>query len=45
MSTIFPGLVDQHERHREMTDSGICGAELTDGGRCERPAEECPYHG
>jgi hypothetical protein len=23
----------------------ICGAELSDGGTCDRPADECPYHG
>lgn len=22
----------------------VCGAELTQGGTCERPAEGCPYH-
>lgn len=26
-------------------DADICGAELSDGGTCERPADECPYHG
>jgi len=24
--------------------SDICGAEMTDGSVCERPAESCPYH-
>lgn len=23
----------------------ICGAEMSDGEICERPADECPYHG
>lgn len=27
------------------TDEDVCGAELSDGGTCERPASECPYHG
>jgi len=22
----------------------ICGAEMTDGSTCKRPATECPYH-
>lgn len=22
----------------------ICGAEMSDGSICERPADECPYH-
>jgi hypothetical protein len=22
----------------------ICGAEMTDGSTCERPADSCPYH-
>lgn len=26
-------------------DADICGAELSQGGICERPADECPYHG
>lgn len=25
-------------------DAEICGAELSDGGTCERPVDECPYH-
>lgn len=32
----------------EPSESGesdaICGAEMTDGSECERPAGECPYH-
>lgn len=23
----------------------ICGTEMSDGSVCERPADECPYHG
>lgn len=23
----------------------VCGAELSNGGTCDRPADECPYHG
>lgn len=26
-------------------DVDICGAEMSDGDICERPADECPYHG
>ena len=26
-------------------DGEICGAELSQGGTCDRPADECPYHG
>lgn len=22
----------------------VCGAEMSDGSTCERPADECPYH-
>lgn len=25
-------------------DEAICGAEMSDGSICERPAGECPYH-
>jgi len=25
--------------------SAVCGAELSQGGTCDRPADECPYHG
>jgi len=25
-------------------DTDICGAEMSDGSTCERPADECPYH-
>jgi hypothetical protein len=25
-------------------DTEICGADLSDGGTCDRPAGECPYH-
>jgi len=24
--------------------NSICGAEMTDGSICQRPADECPYH-
>jgi len=27
------------------SDAGICGTELSEGGTCDRPADECPYHG
>jgi len=26
-------------------DVEICGEEMSDGEVCERPADECPYHG
>jgi hypothetical protein len=26
-------------------DVEVCGAPLSDGGTCDRPADECPYHG
>lgn len=26
-------------------DEAMCGAELTAGGTCARPADDCPYHG
>jgi len=26
-------------------DVDVCGADLSDGGTCDRPADECPYHG
>lgn len=25
-------------------DEELCGADLSRGGTCERPAGECPYH-
>jgi len=25
-------------------DPDICGAVMSDGSTCERPADECPYH-
>lgn len=43
MTTIPPTIV------REIADTDdedeLCGAELSAGGTCERPASECPYHG
>lgn len=29
----------------ENSDDDICGVEMSDGSICERPADECPYHG
>jgi len=31
----------------ELRDGGneICGAEMSNGSTCERPADDCPYHG
>ena len=29
----------------DAADIDVCGAELTDGSRCDRPEEECQYHG
>ena len=29
----------------EPTGSDVCGAELSDGGTCDRDAASCPYHG
>jgi hypothetical protein len=26
-------------------DAEVCGVELSTGGTCDRPADECPYHG
>lgn len=27
------------------TEDEVCGAELSQGGTCDRLVEECPYHG
>jgi len=32
------------EELRVDDDEDICGAELSAGGTCERPAGDCPYH-
>jgi len=32
------------EEPESVTDDEICGAELSQGGTCDRPADECPYH-
>lgn len=29
----------------EADEPEVCGADLNDGGTCDRPADECPYHG
>jgi len=26
-------------------DDELCGATMSDGSTCERPADDCPYHG
>ena len=31
--------------HNEREDDEICGAEMSSGEICERPADDCPYHG
>lgn len=37
---------DEDEEEGEGGGEGeICGAEMNDGSVCERPADECPYHG
>lgn len=28
----------------EDATGGVCGATMSDGSTCERPADECPYH-
>jgi hypothetical protein len=28
----------------DTADVDVCGAELSAGGTCDRPAGECPYH-
>lgn len=33
------------EGEDEESDVEICGVEMNDGSICERPADECPYHG
>ena len=35
---------DDFERVDEAT-AAVCGTEMSDGSTCERPADECPYHG
>jgi hypothetical protein len=30
--------------HGEDEETDICGATMSDGSTCERPADECPYH-
>lgn len=47
---VFPSILPDGDSSDNSTDdsdadSGICGAELTSGGTCERPAGGCPYHG
>lgn len=32
------------EPSQDAPDAEICGAEMSDGSTCERPADECPYH-
>ena len=41
MSTLFPSILPEADDDQ----AGVCGAEQIDGSRCERPADECQYHG
>ena len=36
---------DSDAEAEDETSGDICGAEMSDGDVCERPAGECPYHG
>lgn len=37
MTKLFPSILPEGS-------ADVCGTVMTDGERCERPAEECPYH-
>lgn len=36
---------DETSESETGTDYEICGTEMSSGEICERPADECPYHG
>lgn len=36
---------DDADETADTDDTEVCGAELSTGGTCDRPADECPYHG
>lgn len=37
--------LDEEEIEVAKESDEICGAVMSDGDICERPADECPYHG
>ena len=38
-------LCDERGEFERVNDADTCGAEQSDGSTCERPADDCPYHG
>lgn len=45
--SISVGMLDDAELERAQGwhDDEVCGTEMASGETCERPADECPYHG
>ena len=37
--------VDFEETSEDASEGEICGVEKANGETCERPADDCPYHG
>lgn len=41
----YLGVESGGETAEDDEDDAVCGAELSNGGTCDRLAAECPYHG
>jgi len=37
--------VDDTTSGGDAVDGELCGAKMSDGSTCDRPADDCPYHG
>lgn len=44
-ATLSEVLIEESDSDEtEPSGDDVCGAEMSDGSICERPADECPYH-